>query len=934
MDADEFMGLFHSDGDELMNIRRWFYVSNPIALFPWIGFFLLFLAACCQDGHAQTPTPTLRMLPKQSMDATSALKNAVRKEMQKNGVSLSRNESASRYEADGGIFGAALNDDASILIQYDGLTLQLIPDSVQWIKGSSKSGKVQASKSKSLSSSLRESSKFNGQQAVNESVFGSGINVALEVDSTKAKEKVIIDSSKLTIQASVDYLEVSFSVETNFSKLPIGLTTERFRVQSDLWIEPAKAGIVDTTEYITIQQEFYYDGSQLKYRKLIPVSYLSGVVWTDLDISFGEQAVLTTGTIYDPVRVLAMDANTYVISYQGQWYSVDRVATVENDYSITLGEAANITNIAGSSYLNSRLIQMDRIDSTNYLRMSRTANGTPLEIRVNSLIGNSISVGSVINRTDGNSYSYGNFERDIIAMTASKGLIVAATAANTTTGYCSLISIPGLVEGKNYAFGTLNVGESSYGKMAYTSMYGCRMADATAAINFYDGSWKLRPVSVPDSGDITYGTAASAYQYANAIDARNENQLIGATGQYVHLWSIISNAFILSASYNFGDANFSASSLIYIDDNNIFVSGAYGGIGISYHCQISDATFTYNGLYEFNSSGGSGTTGVGADAYDSTCLVIGFLDGGNSNYGTANVGYTGPTPTPTLIPTPTPEVDIAALIAASEDRISARIAAATAEISSVSSMVRAGTNLLPITGGRIGEIGCQRMGDAGNWYLTIAVDCLTAADPGLKIDVVESDAPHAAAKTQEDFTRTQQSASAGIGDVTPIRNLYSLNVSGMPLKNFNVLCHIQNQGYPVTASGVLVNAATPEFTESISTTAWQDAAELTLRDIQSGSYIRQATAWIANGDIARATTGQSDQYSTFIPDGGYAWIETSLVSRFNGSTYQYFSVNDYSETSGKISKPSIPVTAYATRQEWMTARGIVDASLTVAGGQY
>jgi len=277
--------------------------------------------------------------------------------------------------------------------------------------------------------------------------------------------------------------------------------------------------------------------------------------------------------------------------------------------------------------------------------------------------------------------------------------------------------------------------------------------------------------------------------------------------------------------------------------------------------------------------------------------------------------------------------------ASTADRIAsatAAIAAADAKIDSVSAMVRAGSSLIPYSGGIIGRPAVLKTGDPASWYLSIPVLSRSGTDPGLKITMIEGDPSYALYKTQANFTKIMVSAASGIGDVTPVLHNYLLSTAGMPFKQFPFECHILNDGEIAGLAGVFVNDTTPEFVDSPENLAHQAYIEEFMRDISSGA-IPEATAYTAVTTFTRDTPNTSNTLNTYVPAGQQAVIVVTITDP-DGDPYTFFLLMDYDESTydpvtlkANLSR-KFPMSGYSTLSDWMVARDIASASLTVAGG--
>lgn len=253
--------------------------------------------------------------------------------------------------------------------------------------------------------------------------------------------------------------------------------------------------------------------------------------------------------------------------------------------------------------------------------------------------------------------------------------------------------------------------------------------------------------------------------------------------------------------------------------------------------------------------------------------------------------------------------------------------------SDLADIIVASGKIIPVTGGLLDKIDLVKSGDSRSYRLLASVLSQSATAPDFQFMLIQRDS-YSLTKTTADMTYTVHSAPVTVLDVTPILHEWYLDIESLADGEYTTVVTCDSNGHPTARTGTLVVDATPTFEDSSAVLAKWDALETSLLAIKSGSGIRQATGWAATEDIERPTAEQSDQYSTYIPQYETAFIEVSVTNDFDGSTAIYLMVNDFSETSDKISKPCIPVTAYSTRAQWMAARGIEDASLTVAGGQY
>jgi len=265
-----------------------------------------------------TPTPVVIEKAPDKIQF-SQFKNAIRQKIiEEQQLSIAYDDIKKEYASSGGVYKANikknLNEPFPIGFEYDGKSLAFEFVESNWIySAASKTLDTQIYEKvvTEISKSVDSLESFSATSKRIDYAKSGNFKLSVDMTSSKFKKIVEIDSADFTIPKDAEYLELKFKIDSDMNLPPDGIIGKRWELAEDCWLEPAKAGIRGTTEYITIRHEFI-DGV---YKKYIPVSYLTGQIYTDADITFGSAYVYNSGSTHY-ISCAALSSSAFVVSYQ------------------------------------------------------------------------------------------------------------------------------------------------------------------------------------------------------------------------------------------------------------------------------------------------------------------------------------------------------------------------------------------------------------------------------------------------------------------------------------------------------------------------------------------------------------------------------------------------------------------------------------------
>lgn len=586
----------------------------------YLLIFLLLSIPCFGQDINTTPTPELKP---PTMDIRR-FKSAIRQEQAKTPLSVVK--VLEDYDSTGGIYKsitkASIKESFPFGIEFDGKHFRLEPLSVEFDNYETAVDLTAYKEDTTKVSIATKETNTLTYPAI------SGITYSVFADTEKWKKVVTIDSKQFSIPKGAKYLILSFKVDTNFT-IPKGRMSDRFEMTEDCWLEPAKVGIVGSTEYITIEHEF----SSGVYYKYIPVSALTGTIATDLDFTFGSEEVFNTATT-TTISVDTTSATTGVIAYKdigGSGYC-EVIAYTLSGTDFTFGTAESFT-----------------ADPTSYIRVDATSTTTGvISFQHNT------SYGSIIAYTlSGTDFTFGTLESFVI----TGGAIPFVSASSTTTGvityYDSTASdtnayiIAYTLSGTDFTFGTAEIFNS--GQVNYVCVSAHSTTSGVIAYRDADAGDKGMAIAYTLSGtDFTFGSE-SIFNNGNTatitVDSYSTTGVIcyqdnGNSGKGTAIAYTLSSTTLTFGTeevFNNVDTEYisvscSSSTKGVISGRN--ASSPYYSVAVAY--ELSGTDFTFGTSAIFNAAS---TLDTSISNSSETTGVIVYRDGGNSWYGTA-IAYT------------------------------------------------------------------------------------------------------------------------------------------------------------------------------------------------------------------------------------------------------------------------------------------------------
>ena len=239
---------------------------------------------------------------------------------------------------------------------------------------------------------------------------------------------------------------------------------------------------------------------------------------------------------------------------------------------------------------------------------------------------------------------------------------------SATTYYISVSALDsthfvvGYQDGGNSYYGTAIIGTISGSTITYGSEYVFNKASTyNISVSALDSTHFV--VGYCDSGNSEYGTAIigtisgstisygseyvfnSAGTYSISVSTLDSTHFVvgyrdGGNSYYgtAIIGTVSGSTISYGSEYVFNSADTSYISVSTLDSTHFVVGYRDGGNSNYGTCiigTISDSTISYGSEYVFNSAT---TYDISVSALDSTHFVVGYQDGGNSYYGTAIIG--------------------------------------------------------------------------------------------------------------------------------------------------------------------------------------------------------------------------------------------------------------------------------------------------------
>ena len=345
------------------------------------------------------------------------------------------------------------------------------------------------------------------------------------------------------------------------------------------------------TEYTSCAYDSNSQKVVIAYRDIGNSNYGTAIVGTvsGTSISFGSESVFKSGSV-QWTRV-AYDSNSQkvVIGYRNAGGSGEGKAIVGtvSGTSISFGSEAEF-NSGNTAYISPTFDSSNNKVVIAYRDQGNSNYGTAV---VGTVSGTSISFGSEVVFESANAW----WISATFDSTNNKVVIAYGDNGNSGAG----TAVVGTVSGTSISFGTpvaYNSGGSSYNAATYDSTNGKVVIAYQDAGNSYDATAIVGTVS---GTSISFGTPVVFYTGSNSYT---------------------------TATY---DSNTKKVVIVYQDASNSNYGTAITGT-------VSGTSISFGNAVVLNDSGETYWFGL---AYDSNSqkVVITYLDGGNSNYGTAVV---------------------------------------------------------------------------------------------------------------------------------------------------------------------------------------------------------------------------------------------------------------------------------------------------------
>lgn len=458
-------------------------------------YLLLFLCVsftCFAQEEKATPTPALKATP---VDV-HRFKSAIREEQAKTQLSVVK--IGENYESTGGIYKsitkASIKESYPFGFEFDGKHFLLEPLSVEW---DTYETAVNMTAYKEDITKVSTATKI--ANTITYPAIG-GVVYSVSAETEEWRKVVTIDPKQLTIPKGAKYLILSFKVDTNFT-LPKDRTSQRFEVNEDCWLEPAKVGILGSTEYATIEHEF----DKGIYYKYIPISALIETVVTDVDFTFGSEEVFNEHTTNQVCCSMLSDTSGFITytSYVGAVNVPTAIAFTISGTDFTFGASEvfddgtiDYVNSVGMSSSSGVIVYQDVSESYYGTAIAFTLSGTDFTWGTEEVFNTASSPWPVVAK-----------------LTDTKGFIAFN---DNDTGYGTAIAFT--LSGTDFTWGAeeqFNASTAAYSVCA-------SLSSSSGVIVYSDGgaSWRCTAIAFTISGtDFTWGTEeffdSSSYIYAS-----------------------------------------------------------------------------------------------------------------------------------------------------------------------------------------------------------------------------------------------------------------------------------------------------------------------------------------------------------------------------------------------------------------------------------
>ena len=319
---------------------------------------------------------------------------------------------------------------------------------------------------------------------------------------------------------------------------------------------------------------------------IIPQEFLNNAIYpifVDPTIDYGSEATFNSAnTKY--ISISTLDSTHFVVGYRddgGDDYGHCKIGTVSGS-TISYG-SEYVFNSADTYH-----ISVSALDSTHFVVGYRDHGGDGYgHCKIGTVSGSTISYGSeyVFN-------SPSAFNLYISALDSTHFVVGYWDTGGDSYGHCKI----GTVSGSAISYGS----EATFNS-AVTSYISISALDSTHFV-----------VGYKDSGNSSYGTAIIGTVSGSAISYGSEATFNSASTDYISVSALDSTYFVVS----------------YRDVGN----SSYGTAIIG---TVSGSTISYGSEYVYNSAA---TYFTSVYALDSTSFAVGYCDAGNSSYGTGIIG--------------------------------------------------------------------------------------------------------------------------------------------------------------------------------------------------------------------------------------------------------------------------------------------------------
>ncbi len=357
---------------------------------------------------------------------------------------------------------------------------------------------------------------------------------------------------------------------------------------------PAGSEIDYSSEYVfKSDNTFYLSASALSSTKFVVAyndvansQYGTAIIGdvTGSTITYGSEYVFNSDSTF-PISVTAFSSTKFVVAYKDVGNS--------NYGTAIIGDVSGSTITYGSEYV---------FNSGATPSFSATALSSTKFVVTYQDSGNLEYGTAIIGDVTGSIITYGS---EYVFNSGAAAFVSATTLSSTKF-------VVAYTDGGNSNYGTAIIGDVSGSTITYGSEYVFNPAQAVSNTATALSSTKF-VVTYRDVPSSNYGTAIIGNVSGSTITYGSEYVFNPGSTNYISAAALSPSSFVVT----------------YQDVPN-------SGYGTAIIGDVSGSTITYGSEYVFNLSN---TTYISTTALSSTNFVVTYQDVGNSNYGTASIGY-------------------------------------------------------------------------------------------------------------------------------------------------------------------------------------------------------------------------------------------------------------------------------------------------------